>query len=282
MSVIKTIKFDLPIDGVKVKTIDELKNHFTTEVINLYKNGLLSRWLQSQGMGEYVQALSNLSPQANDALLLSSLCEIFNVAIDDQELLSQLASHHSSGIKIDPEELKYKSKYEALVSESKPKGKIMGFDNEFIGPEINMEMLVKMHKHHTGEDIILVPVWISQSNYKHSSSIKEFNHSYLQNIGDFVNYNTPILSSEAKNPYGEINTETYNKNTIKVYKGDQIEICNNGIISSYDYIYAKAYAPCAGVLYKKIRVNDRDLLKFYKNAYDNFDPIIVAYLRIDM
>jgi hypothetical protein len=84
MITVKTIKFDLPIDGIKVKTFDEFKSHFTTEVIDLYKNGLLSRWLQSQGMDEYAQSLRNLLPQPNDALLLSSLCEIFDVVIDDQ------------------------------------------------------------------------------------------------------------------------------------------------------------------------------------------------------
>ena len=257
MSVIKTIKFDLPIDGVKFKTFDELKNHFTTEVIDLYKNGLLSRWLQSQGMNEYVQALSGLSPQSNDALLLSSLCEIFNVAIDDQELLSQLANHHTSGIKIDPEELKYKSKYEALMNESKPKGKIMGFDNEFIGPEISMEMLVKMHKHHTGEDIMLVPVWISDSDHDYGN-VENFNPKYSKKIGEMVFYKEQLLISRTKE-------YSYSDKTLETV----------------------SYAPCDGVLYKKVRVNPDSLLSFYANSnrdgmLANLDPIIVAYLRIDM
>ena len=43
----KMIKFDLPIDGVKVATLDQLRDHFTTEIIAHFRSGLLTRWLQS-------------------------------------------------------------------------------------------------------------------------------------------------------------------------------------------------------------------------------------------
>lgn len=46
----KMIKFDLPIDRVKVATLDQLRDHFTTEIIAHFRSGLLARWLQSRNM----------------------------------------------------------------------------------------------------------------------------------------------------------------------------------------------------------------------------------------
>jgi hypothetical protein len=41
----KLIKFDLPIDGVKVKTVEELREHFTPEILDHFRSGLLAKWL---------------------------------------------------------------------------------------------------------------------------------------------------------------------------------------------------------------------------------------------
>jgi len=57
MSVIKTIKFDLPIDGIKIKNIEELRDHFTIEIIDLYNNGMLLKWLQSRKMSKEISYL---------------------------------------------------------------------------------------------------------------------------------------------------------------------------------------------------------------------------------
>ena len=255
MTVIKTIKFDLPIDGVKVKNLEELRQHFTTEIVDLYQNGLLLRWLQSQGEVELTQALHDLaSGDGNDALL-SSLCRLFNVTINDVELLSMLANYHANGIKIDTTQLNYKDKYDALVKEIPRKGRIMGFDNEFIGSEIDINMLTKMHKYHTGEDIVLVPVYISRVDEAYSFRDSEVQNpaNYLQAVGSLVSYDEVLFKL--------IGDNSYNNNA-----------------------YA-AYAPCDGVIYKKVRVTLNSLKAFERNAESdipiNLNPIVVAYLRVD-
>lgn len=248
MHVIKTIKFDLPIDGVKVKTLVELQQHFTTEILDLYKNGLLARWLQAQGLNDQLSAVNALSLLNNDALLLSSLCEVFNVVVDDVELITQLANYHVSGIKIDPEQLSYKAKYEALTQQAKPQGKIMGFGGEFVGPEIDINMLTKMHKYHTGEDIILVPVHISKAegtNYYLKDEDVQKQTNYQQAVGSVVSYGQTVFDFCFQEKYSAVKHEAF------------------------------ACAPCAGILYKKVRVTVKSL----SNA--NLDPIVVAYLRVD-
>lgn len=46
----RVIKFDLPIDGVKVTTLDELCDHFTTEILDHFHSGVLAKWLRSRDL----------------------------------------------------------------------------------------------------------------------------------------------------------------------------------------------------------------------------------------
>lgn len=81
----RLIKFDLPVDGVKVKSIDELREHFTAEILMHYRSGLLLKWLRSRGLviqAEAVQALT----ESDDFGLLAALCRVFDVTVDDDIL----------------------------------------------------------------------------------------------------------------------------------------------------------------------------------------------------
>ena len=82
--IIKTIKFDLPVDGVKVKNLDELREHFTVEILDLYQSGILLKWLQSRNFTEEFEAVSKL--QFHDSkpfARMKKLCEVFDVETDD-------------------------------------------------------------------------------------------------------------------------------------------------------------------------------------------------------
>ncbi|OQW98738.1 MAG: hypothetical protein BWK73_51845 [Thiothrix lacustris] len=66
MSIVKNIKFDLPIDGVKVKNLEELDDHFTLEIIDLYQSGMLSKWLRSRNMVEELAVLEDICVESLD------------------------------------------------------------------------------------------------------------------------------------------------------------------------------------------------------------------------
>lgn len=84
MTIIKTIKFDLPIDGVKVKTIEELREHFTVEILSLYENGILIKWLQSRNHADKINFIKKLQAySSNRFMLMKKLCELFEVETDD-------------------------------------------------------------------------------------------------------------------------------------------------------------------------------------------------------
>ena len=103
MLVIKTIKFDLPIDGIKVRNIEELRDHFTMEIIDLYHNGILSKWLRSRNMTEELAALEDIYIDSSDHFsLLKSMCEIFKIEVDDQiisVIFNEAQSKSGSSIK---------------------------------------------------------------------------------------------------------------------------------------------------------------------------------------
>ncbi len=90
MHVIKTIKFDLPIDGVKVKNVEELRDHFTIEVLELYQNGLLLKWLRSRNMVEEISQLESLSQTLSRVQLMTALCEVFKIGTDDMIIAAAL------------------------------------------------------------------------------------------------------------------------------------------------------------------------------------------------
>ena len=78
----KIIKFDLPIDGVKVKTVEELRDHFTLEMLAHARSGLLGKWLSSRKLQDELAAVKALDG-AEDHALLKGLCEVFGVEADE-------------------------------------------------------------------------------------------------------------------------------------------------------------------------------------------------------
>lgn len=62
----KKLKFDLPIDGDMVATLDELRNHFAlgaarTEIIGHFHSGKLAQWLQARNMTAELEAIETLA-----------------------------------------------------------------------------------------------------------------------------------------------------------------------------------------------------------------------------
>ena len=86
----KMIKFDLPIDGVKVATLDDLQDHFTTEIIGHFRSNLLMRWLQSRGLTRELAAVEALAT-GDDAATLKELCRIFEIKADDDAIAAAVA-----------------------------------------------------------------------------------------------------------------------------------------------------------------------------------------------
>ncbi len=92
----RTIKFDLPIDGVKAATLDKLRDHFTTEILEHFRSGLLRKWLRSRGLEEIVEKVDQLE-SADDASTLKSLCQIFEIEADDDAIAAAVGQETGRG-----------------------------------------------------------------------------------------------------------------------------------------------------------------------------------------
>lgn len=108
----KIIKFDLPIDGVKVKNIEELREHFTVEILELYNNGMLLKWLRSRKNLQEVNYLEAIPATLSRFSLLKTLCEIFTVDADDMIISSALGMPPEKMEKNFPE---IKAQYRAIA-----------------------------------------------------------------------------------------------------------------------------------------------------------------------
>ncbi|MBV5309934.1 DUF1566 domain-containing protein [Chromatium okenii] len=78
----KIIKFDLPIDGIRAKNIEEIRDHFTLEILDHYRSGLLAKWLASRRLQEELSALQAIEERSDQAIF-KRLCEIFAVEVYD-------------------------------------------------------------------------------------------------------------------------------------------------------------------------------------------------------
>jgi hypothetical protein len=65
-----------------VKTVEELREHFTPEILDHFRSGLLAKWLASRKLQDELEAIKALDG-AEDALLLKGLCEVFGIEADE-------------------------------------------------------------------------------------------------------------------------------------------------------------------------------------------------------
>lgn len=89
----KTIKFDLPIGGQMVATGDELRSHFTPDILRHFREGVLARWLHTRPeMDAELKAVNQLPADGDDGATLLALCKAFGVDADKHTVEAALAA----------------------------------------------------------------------------------------------------------------------------------------------------------------------------------------------
>jgi biotin carboxyl carrier protein len=81
--VMKLIKFDLPINGGKVKNLEELRDNLTDELVALARSGQLTRWLAVRKHHQEAESVSAaVANHAEQIPLFMALCESIGVQVD--------------------------------------------------------------------------------------------------------------------------------------------------------------------------------------------------------
>jgi hypothetical protein len=87
----KMIKFDLSLNGNKVKNLEELLDNFTFEIITIAHNGRLLRWLLSRDENELADKVKATEELTEDLELFKALASIFEIEYDEESLQEMYA-----------------------------------------------------------------------------------------------------------------------------------------------------------------------------------------------
>ncbi|WP_409305732.1 hypothetical protein [Peribacillus sp. SCS-155] len=83
---VKTIKFNLILDGINVRDLEVLKNNFNIDdILEYYHSGLLHKWFSVRGMDSYVEKLTEVQEE-NDLGIIKKIIEILNIKINPTEV----------------------------------------------------------------------------------------------------------------------------------------------------------------------------------------------------
>ena len=124
----KTIKFNLICDDHPVRTLDDLREHFSIEdVLKYYQSGLLQKWLSVRGYEKELKAVTALS-DTGDLEIIKKLIRIFEIETDeaaieqgvyileyDRSYKEQLSHYEDKKIGAEQMVLNYEEEFEKLI-----------------------------------------------------------------------------------------------------------------------------------------------------------------------
>ena len=86
----KPIKFDLPLNSIRVATLDQLEENLTPEILQHFRSGKLAKWLRVRHLNEQADKVEALlaADIEDEVQLFKNVCEVFVGEIDenDQEI----------------------------------------------------------------------------------------------------------------------------------------------------------------------------------------------------
>lgn len=96
----KSLKFDMVLDGEKINSLEDLREHPSTELLDLQQDGRLSRWLRVHGGANEADQLSALSLSGNKAQDLHAICQVIGIDIDLEDIVETLKEEDKKQDKI--------------------------------------------------------------------------------------------------------------------------------------------------------------------------------------
>lgn len=106
----RELKFDMVLEGEKISSLDELRAHPSTELLEMHKDGRLSRWLRIHGGAAEADKLREITLSGDQAQDLFAVCQALGIdlmlediddALKEEENSQQDTESASSGIEED-------------------------------------------------------------------------------------------------------------------------------------------------------------------------------------
>ena len=99
----KNLKFDMVLDGEKINSLEELREHPSTELLDLQQDGRLSRWVRAHGGAGEADQLCFLSLTGEKTQDLYAICQILNIDIELEDIIDafkyeELHQHNEKNI----------------------------------------------------------------------------------------------------------------------------------------------------------------------------------------
>ena len=116
----KTIKFNLILDEKPVRNLEELIENFNIQdILEVYENGLLKRWLEARGYEKIVEAISQIDNDKKNIEIVKSLIKIFDIDKNEEEIKEAI---YAIELKTEKEEhirkiKKYSLEFSNVISE---------------------------------------------------------------------------------------------------------------------------------------------------------------------
>ena len=86
----RELKFDMVLDGERINSLDDLREHPSTELLEMHKDGRLSRWLRTHGGASEADKICEMPLSGNTARDLYSICQILAVDIELEDIIDAL------------------------------------------------------------------------------------------------------------------------------------------------------------------------------------------------
>ncbi|MEY3788961.1 MAG: hypothetical protein RLZ75_3169 [Pseudomonadota bacterium] len=94
----KPIKFDLPLNGTRIATLEQLEENLTPEIIGHFHSGKLAKWLRARSLTEQAEVVDVLLAANNEreVQLFKSLCEVFVSEVDENDAREAINDYKTS------------------------------------------------------------------------------------------------------------------------------------------------------------------------------------------
>lgn len=86
----KDLKFDMVLDGEKINSLEELREHPSTELLDLQKAGSLARWVRNHGGTTEAEQLKALELTKDSAQDLYNICKILCMDVELADIVEAL------------------------------------------------------------------------------------------------------------------------------------------------------------------------------------------------